>query len=80
LSNDEPAYFESVPLQVRIAVVLTGVVVAIAADRLVGHERLEPILVVGVQPRLVIIDELRAFSVHGSRDHISTLGLTAPLF
>ena len=41
------------PLEVRIPVVLAGVVVTILRDRLVRRERLQPALEIGVQAALV---------------------------
>jgi hypothetical protein len=49
-----------VPLQVCVAVVLTGTVVTVAGDRFVRRQLLKPILVILMQAGLIVIDEYTA--------------------
>src|SRR5688572_15102580 len=57
-------------LHVRVGVVLSRAVVAIALRRRVeGRQRLEPPRVVLVQPRLVVVDEDAGRDVHGVDQH-----------
>jgi hypothetical protein len=51
--------------QVGVAVVLAGAVVAIAADRLVRCQLFQPLLVIGVQAPLVVVDEHAGGDMHG---------------
>jgi hypothetical protein len=50
---------------VGVAVVLAGPVVAVAADRLVRGQLLQPVLIVGVQTPLIVVDEHAACDMHG---------------
>src|SRR5450830_974597 len=52
------------PLDVRVGIVLAGVVVAPLRDRVVGDERLEETLVIAVKAGLVVVDEDRGRDVH----------------
>ena len=50
--------------EMRIGVVLAGVVVLLMLDGLMGRELLQPPLVIRVQPRLVVIDKNTCRNVH----------------
>jgi hypothetical protein len=51
-------------LQVGVAVVLAGAVVAVAADGFVGCQFLQPLLVIGVQAPLVVVDKHAGGDMH----------------
>ncbi len=48
-----------------VGIVLAGIVVAVLVDRCVGGETLKPLLKVGVQTVLVVVDEDARGDVHG---------------
>jgi hypothetical protein len=52
------------PLDVRVGVVLAGVVVALLAHRLVRSDLLQPGFIVVMQSRFVVVDEHRGRDVH----------------
>jgi len=70
------------PLEVRVAVVLTGAVVVVAADRLVRGQFLQPVLMVGKEASLVVIDIDRGSNVHriDEDQHVISHILLSPLF
>ena len=63
--GDDDLAAHDLTLEVGIAVVLAGQVVAVGRERFVRGELFEPALVVGVQARLVVVDEDAGGDVHG---------------
>ena len=50
-------------LALGVGVVVAGVVVAVLADRGMGREPLQPLVVILVQPPLIVVDEHRGGDV-----------------